>query len=174
MPDAPEAIWRIEKLSSLHDRHGFDCGIPELNLFLLRLADQHQKRNLAQTYVALPAGQKRVEGYYSLSSGAVEFDKLSEDQRRRLPRQLPIPVVLLGRLAVDRSVQGRGLGGDLLMDAMHRSQRLAEEVGIAAMVLNAFDEKARQFYLRFGFVSLSGDHFHLFLSMKEIRIFFRD
>ncbi|RJQ62947.1 MAG: GNAT family N-acetyltransferase [Desulfobacteraceae bacterium] len=172
MPHAPEAIWQIEKLSSLHDRHGFDCGVQDLNIFISRLAGQYQKRNLAQTYVAVPSGRKRVEGFYSLSSGAVEFDEIGEDQRRRLPRQLPIPVVLLGRLAVDSSAQGLGLGGDLLMDAMHRSLRLAEEIGIAAMVLNARDRKARQFYQRFGFVSLPHDQFHLFLSMKEIARFF--
>lgn len=156
----------------MQDRQGFDCGVRELNLFLLRLANQYQRRNLAQTYVALSHGQRRIEGYYAVSSGAVEFDKLSEEQRRHLPREIPIPVILLGRLAVDRSVQGRGLGSDLLMDAMHRSQRLAEEIGIAAMVLNAFNEKARRFYLQFGFISLPGDPFHLFLSMKEIRAFF--
>jgi len=172
MTDSAEALWRIEKLSSLHDRQGFDCGVHELNIFLLRLAHQYQKRNLAQTYVALSPGQRRVEGYYSISSGAVEFDGLSEAQRRHLPREIPIPVILLGRLAVDRSVQGRGLGSDLLINAMHRSQRLAEEIGVAAMVMNAFDENARRFYLRFGFVSMPGNHFHLFLSMKQIRTFF--
>lgn len=72
MLDAPESMWQIEKLSSLHDRNAFDCGVHELNNFLLRLAGQYQKRNLAQTYVGLPAGQRRVEGYYSLTSGAVE------------------------------------------------------------------------------------------------------
>jgi GNAT superfamily N-acetyltransferase len=174
MPDVPEAIWQIEKLSSLHDRQGFDCGVPDLNFFLQRLAGRYQKRRLAQTYVALTAGQMQVEGYYSISSGAVEFDKLGEEQRRHLPRQIPIPVVLLGRLAVDRSIQGQGLGSDLLLDALHRSLRLAEEIGMAAMVVNALDEKARRFYLQFGFVSLPRDRFHLFLSMKEIARFFKD
>lgn len=174
MPDALEAIWQIEKLSSFHDRHGFDCGVPDLNNFLSKLAGQYQKRNIAQTFVAVPAGQSRVEGYYSLSSGAVECDELGEEQRRHLPRRLPIPVVLLGRLAVDSSVQGHGLGSDLLMDAMHRSLRLAKEIGIAAMVLNALDRKARRFYQQFGFVSLPRDHLHLYLSMKEIARFFVD
>jgi GNAT superfamily N-acetyltransferase len=174
MPDALEATWQIERLSSLHDRHGFDCGVPDLNIFLSKLARQYQSRNIAQTYVAVSTGQKGVEGYYSLSSGAMECDELGEEQRRRLPRLLPIPVVLLGRLAVDSSVQGHGLGSDLLMDTMHRSLRLAKELGIAAMILNALDRKARRFYQQFGFVSLPRDHLHLFLSMKEIARFFAD
>ena len=85
-----------------------------------------------------------------------------------MPR-LDVPVVLLGRLAVDRSVQGQGLGSLLLIDALRRAQHLAEHVGIRAVEVDAIDEAARQFYSRFGFVPLLDDPNHLFLPMPVIR-----
>jgi GNAT superfamily N-acetyltransferase len=80
-----------------------------------------------------------------------------------------VPVVLLGRLAVDRTVQGRGLGSFLLIDALRRAQHSSEQVGIRAVEVDALDDAARRFYLKFGFVSLADDLNHLFLAMHVVR-----
>ena len=101
--------WRIARLERAHLRDGFDCGKPSLNGFLHSLVTQYEKRNLGRTYVALPAADQRVMGYYTLAIGAIDVESLPANEGKKLPRH-PVPIVLIARLAVDRSVQGRGLG----------------------------------------------------------------
>src|SRR5688572_30335070 len=107
--------WVIQPLGRDHDRDQFACGSQPLNDFLLRYATQYAKRNLARTYVAVRAGEVRVLGYYCLSCGGVPFENWPQSTVKRLPEH-PVPVVLLGRLAVDQSVHDQGLGGQLLRD----------------------------------------------------------
>src|SRR4051794_35975350 len=95
--------WMIERLDRQHDRRQFDCGIAALNDWLQKLASQHERRDLARTYVAVLPDDQRVLGYYAIATHRVSYDALPEDQARGLPR-IDVPVVLLGRLAVDRSV----------------------------------------------------------------------
>ncbi len=111
--------WRIERLARGHVREAFDCGKSSLNAFIQTLVSQYEKRSLGRTYVALRGEDRRVQGYYTLSSGAVEAGSLPANQAKKLPRHA-VPVVLLARLAVDQSVHGRGLGGFLLRDALTR------------------------------------------------------
>ncbi len=148
--------WRIERLGPSHDRTAFDCGNTILTDWLKQRASQFDKRDLARTYVATKSANRIVLGYYAISSHRVAYDALSADQSKGLPR-LDVPVVLLARLAVDRSVQGLGLGSLLLIDALRRAQHLAEHVGVRAVEVDAIDDAARQFYLRFGFVPLLDD-----------------
>ena len=107
-------------------------------------------------------------GYYALSNHRVRYDALPEEQAKGLPT-IDIPVVLLGRLAVDKGLQGRGLGAYLLIDVLRRANRLSEQIGIRAVEVDAIDENARQFYLKFGFVPLLDDPRHLFLPMAVVR-----
>jgi GNAT superfamily N-acetyltransferase len=107
-------------------------------------------------------------GYYAISNHRVAFEALPDDQAKGLPR-LGVPVVLLGRLAVDRTVQGQGLGAHLLIDALRRAQHLAEHIGIRAVEVDAIDDAARNFYLKYGFVALLDNPDHLFLTMEVIR-----
>ena len=160
--------WRIVRLDRGHVREGFDCGKPSLDDFLRVLVGQYEKRNLGRTYVALDGGNPRVLGYYTLASGALDAESLPAKQAKKLPRH-PLPVILLARLAVDRSVQGTGLGGFLLRDALTRSLGLSEELGIHAVVVDALDAEARAFYQRFGFSTLTDDEMRLFLPVSTIR-----
>jgi len=160
--------WRIEWLARDHLREGFDCGKPSLNEFVRALVSQYEKRGLGRTYVAVQEGDRRVRGYYTLASGAIDAESLPAKQAKKLPRHA-VPVVLLARLAVDRSVHGRGLGGVLLRDALKRSNDLSEKLGIHAVVVDALDAEAKAFYERFGFLPLTDDEMRLFLPVSTIR-----
>lgn len=160
--------WAIERLGSRHDRTAFDCGQPIWNDWLTQRASQFEKRDLARTYVATRSGEAVLLGYHTLVNHRVAHEALPADQAKGLPH-LDVPVVLLGRLAVDRSAQGKGLGSLLLIDALRRSQYLADHIGIRAVEVDALDEAARSFYRKFGFVPLLDDPNHLFLAMHVIR-----
>jgi GNAT superfamily N-acetyltransferase len=163
--------WRIERLGRTHDRSAFDCGKAALDDFLRNLVSQYEKRNLGRTYVALRPGEKRVLGYYTLASGAISFQNLPTGAARKLPRH-PVPVILLARLAVDRSAQGSGLGRTLLVDALKRSLGLADRLGVHAVEVDATDAAARAFYEKFGFVPLLDNEFHLYLPVATIKTAF--
>lgn len=158
------APYVIEPLLPTHDRTDFDCGEPSLNDFLKRFARQNNERGLSRTYVAALPDKPKIYGYYSLSSGVIQFDTLPE----KLPRY-PIPVVYLGRLAVNRSVKGQGLGKILLLDALKRTMHISEQLGIYAVEVYALHDAARSFYLKYGFASLLDDQRHLYLTTKAIR-----
>lgn len=159
--------WLVEKLGSDHDRETFDCGKELLNNFLKRLANQYRKKNLGQTYV-VAAADKRVIGYYTISTSRVDFDDVPDDLRRQYP-QIPIPVVLLGRLAVDKAFHGQGVGRTLLVKALRQAAEVADTVGIAAVEVHAIDDEARSFYLKYGFVSLVDDPHHLYLPIRTVK-----
>lgn len=160
--------WVIEELVARHDRSTFSCGQPSLDDFLRLYASQNQKTGVSRTFVAVRPGATKVYGYYSISAGAVALDRLSEEQRNRLPRY-PVPVAHLGRLAVDRSAQGQRLGEFLLIDALRRIHIAADSIGIHAVEVVAIDDAARRFYLKYGFTGLLDDPHHLFVSMKTVR-----
>jgi GNAT superfamily N-acetyltransferase len=161
------ADWHVERLDRSHRRGEFCCGKAPLDEFLRTLVSQYEKRRLGRTYVAVRAGDERVYGYYTLASGAVAFQNLPPDTARKLPRH-PVPVALLGRLAVDRAAQGQGLGEFLLMDALGRCLELSGRLGIFAVEVMALDPEAKEFYRKYGFVPLADDDLHLFLPMKTI------
>jgi GNAT superfamily N-acetyltransferase len=162
------AEWRIQALSSRHDRSGFSCGQPSLDQFIEQLASQHAKRDFSRTYVAILPPAHRVLGYYALSAGSFDLSVLPEPERKKLPRH-PVPVAHLGRLAVDQIARGQGLGAFLLLDALARCERLADEIGLHAVEVHAIDDAARNFYLKYGFEPLLDDVHHLYLPMKAIR-----
>jgi GNAT superfamily N-acetyltransferase len=164
----PAASWVIERLGRQHDRTTFGCGQPLLDDWLKLRAGQYEKKNLARTYVAVRPGDTAVRGYYAISSHRVAFEALPDDQAKGLPR-IDVPVILLGRLAVDRSCQGQGLGALLLIDALRRAQFLADRIGIRALEVDAIDDAARDFYQRFGFTPLADAPRHLYLPLQAIR-----
>jgi GNAT superfamily N-acetyltransferase len=160
--------WRIEPLRAGHDRAEFGCGQPSLDDFLHQRVTQYEKRNLGRTYVAVAVDGSRLYGYYTLASAAIGLSDLPETLARKLPRH-PVPVVLLARLAVDQSVQGRRLGESLLVDALRRCLRLADELGIHGVEVDAIDTPAERFYLKYGFVPLLDRERHLFLPIATVR-----
>jgi len=123
LTSTPERGWFITRLGREHDRATFDCGHAALNDWLKQQAGQFDQRDLARTFVAVRGGERTVLGYYAISSHGVRRADLPDDQAKGLPR-IDVPVVLLGQLAVDRSVQGQGLGSLLLIDALKRSEDL--------------------------------------------------
>jgi ribosomal protein S18 acetylase RimI-like enzyme len=160
--------WRIERLDNRHQRDGFDCGEESLNVFLRVHAGQNARKDISRTYVAVPEESNIVAGYYTLSSGSVTFTDLPEELAKRLPGY-PVPTAHLGRLAVGRQFQGRGLGGILLVDALKRVRDLADRIGIHAVTVHALNARAKSFYEAYGFLALRDDVFHLFLPMATIR-----
>lgn len=154
------ADWTIEPFAKRHDRIAFTCGRPPLDDFIRTRVSQYEKRRLGKTFVAVPPGEKRVIGYYTLASGAVAFERMPADASRKLPRH-PVPVVLLARLAVDQTAQGQGLGEGLLVDALQRTLNLSAELGVHAVEVDALDDTAAAFYRKYGFVPLLDEPLHL-------------
>lgn len=135
-------------LTESHGLLGFDCGEPVLDDWLKRRALANQLSRSSRTFVvADPAG--RVFGYYALAAGSVARQSAIGALKRNSPD--PVPVVVLGRLAVDRGAQGIKLGGALLQDALARSLAAAQEIGIRALIAHSLHDKARQFYQHYGF-----------------------
>ncbi len=106
-------------------------------------------------------------GYYTLAAGAVAFERLPDDAARKLPKH-PVPVVLLARLAVDQSAQGKGLGEVLLLDALQRSLNLSAGLGVYAVEVDELDDAAAAFYRKYGFTPLLDDPLHLYLPFPTV------
>ena len=162
-----ESLSPIEKMTALHDVEAFDCGKEPLNRFLARFALVNQKAGSAQTYVVC-RGEQRVVGYYSLTVGAIEHPGASPRVRKGLAKH-PIPVMLLARLAIARTEQGRVLGKALLKDALLRTAQAADIAGIRALLVHAKDDRARAWYEGFDFDPSPTDPYHLLLLMKDLR-----
>ena len=137
-------------LTEGHDLEPFDSGNVVLDDWLRRRALKNQHLNASRTFVICLEGTMRVVGYYSIATGSVSHVDLSRSLRQNMPD--PVPVVLLGRLAVDVTTQGNKFGKWLLNDAMIRVSNLADQVGIKAIMVHAIDEQAKAFYDYFGFV----------------------
>lgn len=159
--------FQFERLSAAHDRAGFACEHASLSDYLLKSAGQNERGDLAACYVALPTGSERVAGYYTISAHAVLCDELSPEQRKGLPRYDRIPAFLIGRLARDLSMKGKGLGELLLIDAFARL--CAVEAAGRMIVVDPIDAKAHAFYTRYGFAPLGQATARLFLPMKIAR-----
>jgi len=162
--------FSIEKFGRAHAVEGFDCGSDALNRFLIRYAYQNQQAGASQTYVVLADGE--VAGYYTLVVGQVEHDEAPERMKKGLARH-PIPVMLLARMAVASTWQGKGLGAGLLKDAMWRTLGAADIAGIRAIEVHAKDDDAKTFYERFDFISSPTDPYHLFMLLKDVRVFLK-
>lgn len=154
----------IEPLSGIHDRSAFDCGENTLNEFLKKYARQNAKKDLGRTFVAVLPEESVVYGFYTLSTGSVSFESVPI----KLPRY-PIPTAHLGRLAVDNSIKGQGLGELLLIDALRRVITAADKIAIYAIEVRALNEAAKRFYQRYGFTELAYDKRHLYLPVETIR-----
>ncbi len=155
-----------EPLGPQHRLEGFDCGKPALNDWLLRHARQAQGSGSAKTFVVVD--DDRVAGYFSLTVG--QIDTLDAPERiRKGMGQYPLPVVILARLAVSTTDQGRGIGVGLLQDAIRRTMLIAEHAGIRAMLTHPIDEDATRFYTRFGFIASPLREQQLLLLLKDAR-----
>ena len=146
--------WHETPISKAHDREAFDCGEAELNEFLRRHARQSNQKGGAKTFVAAPVGDERlVLGFYSLSPASIDYARTPAIVKRGLARH-DVPVFRLGRLAVDRAIQGHGLGGQLLLAAGRRCIRAAAEVGGVALFIDAKNDRVADWYRAYGALSL--------------------
>lgn len=152
----------IELLGPHHERGTFSCGVPTLDTYLRQQASQDMRRRVGRVYVALGNGPTVIAGYYSLSAASFERNDLPPEQAKRLPHY-PVPAGVIGRLAVDRTYQGRGLGELLLLHAVRQVVEAGKRMGVYAVIVDAKDESAKAFYERYGFVTFPGGSRRLFL-----------
>jgi GNAT superfamily N-acetyltransferase len=158
-----------ERLGDHHELDGFDSGVRSLDTWLAEYALQAARAGSARTYVVADSEQEgRVVGYHAIAAASVERAAATARVTKGMPSQ-PVPAVLLARLAVDRTVQGEGLGAWLLQDAMRRTLSVAEELGVRVLLVHAIDESARGFYRRFGFEPSPTDPLNLQLLIKDVR-----
>jgi GNAT superfamily N-acetyltransferase len=145
------------------DAKVFSCGQPVLDDYIRRYALQDVKRDLARVFVASPADDVDcLAGFFTLSAGSVNCSDLPEKLTRKLPRY-PVPVALIGRLAVDQAFQGKGLGSILLADACQKVRGARDTLAVTGIIVDAKDDSAAAFYRHFGFIELSGNPGRLLL-----------
>ena len=154
-----------EKLNSSHQIDNFDSGNSQLNDWLKRRAVKNELQGASRTYVV--CNGNAVVGYYCLANGAIEQTLATGRVRRNMPD--PIPVMVIGRLAVDRNWQGKGIGRGLLRDAILRTLNAAEIAGIRAILVHAISEEAKQFYESCGFTPSPIESMTLMVTIKDAR-----
>jgi GNAT superfamily N-acetyltransferase len=156
-------MYRIRSFDKLADTDVFQCGQPALDEYIRRYAAQDVRRNVARVFLATPENDpQRLAGFFTLSAGSVNCLDLPESLARKLPRY-PVPVALIGRLAVAGEFQGRGLGAILLADACRKVAQASAVLAVAGIVVDAKDAGAASFYRHFGFLTLPGDPTRLLL-----------
>ena len=159
--------WIFERLSKRHDRATFSCGVEALDDYLKRRAGQELRRNVSITYVLTKGDDPRVRGYYTLSATSVAMDKLPDPLAKQLGYPVA-PAALIGRLAVDRDLQGQGAGRLVLVDALRRLARTSS-LAILLVVVDPKDDAAARFYTRLGFEPLSEDDPRMYIPFKAIK-----
>ena len=160
--------WHEEPISKKHDREAFDCGEEALNEFLRRHARRSHDLGGAKTFLAIDDGdKKKILGFYSLSPGSVEYARTPEIAKRGLARH-DVPGFRLARLAVDRNVQGQGIGGQLLLAAGRRCLRAASEVGGVVLLIDAKNDRVARWYTSYGAAPLLDTPLSLVLPLATI------
>jgi GNAT superfamily N-acetyltransferase len=168
MQNDTDMRWSFVPIEKKYQRDTFDCGYPILNDYLKKYARQNHEKGIAKTFVAIPeSGSLKIDGYYTVSASVIEYEFLPESYQRGMPTY-PIPAMLIGKLAVDNPAKGKGLGGELLADALYRAVRASAEIGIYAVRVDAIDLQAKEFYLKYEFIPFQDRERSLFLPMEAI------
>lgn len=158
-----------EPLGPAHGRGAFDCGDEALNRFLKQQARQDQDRRASVCWVLPhPDAPETIRGYYTLSAYSIRLSELPPEVTKRLPRYPDVPAALLGRLAVDLTCQGQGLGEHLMLDAMRKVLTHAEAMGTVVLVVDAKHEKAAAYYEAHGFIRFPSTPLRLFMHLDTI------
>lgn len=139
-------------LTAKHDTEDFYSGEETLDCWLRERALANMEASASRTYVVCPLGSRKVIGYYAICMGQIFSQEVIGSMRRNMPRQ--IPAVILGRLAIDKQWQGKGLGKALLQDAVQRSARAAKEVSARLLIVHTISSRAEDFYVHYGFTRL--------------------
>ena len=161
--------FRIEQLEKQHDRSGFDCGTEVLNDYLKTRARKDQERHFSTCYLAIANDDTNaIAGFYTISSSSIKLDQLSPATRKKLPRYDDVPVVRIGRLAVDHAFRGRGLGSALIHDAIKRV--VQSGIGVYAVVVDAKDDTTIAFYKHMEFEVLEDKDDVLYLPIASTSV----
>jgi len=156
-------LYQIRTYDRIADAVSFRCGQPLLDDYIRRYATQDARRNVARVFIATPENDlHQLAGFYTLSAGSVSCTDLPESLANKLPK-FPVPVALIGRLAVATSYQGKGLGSILLADACLKVAHASKILAVAGIVVDAKDFDATAFYRHFGFLALPGSSDRLLL-----------
>jgi len=154
------------KLSASYDRSSFDCGNMELNTFLKEYATSFVKRKLCQVHVLVD--NNAVIGFYTISPFTLDVRNFPEKIARKYPKSMPFPCWLLGKLALDKKYQGQKLGEKLLMAACEHAARLSnDDAGGFCIIVDAKDQNAKDFYLKYGFIAFKDDPLRLYLPLPN-------
>jgi len=157
-----------------HNRNNFDCGNEMLTSYLKRQANQDMKRKLSACFVITEKETKDIIGYYTLSNHSIPSNKFPENIQKKLPNSYQsIPSTLLGRLAIDNTQQGQGLGKILLIDALIRSYELSKKLGSFAVIVDPIDKNAEYFYAKYDFIKLPSSE-KMFIAMKTVKALFKN
>lgn len=158
----------IEPLNRHHDRTAFNSGIESLDRYLRRQASQDIRRRVSRVFVCRGRqDETRVRGYYTLSTLAIDLSELPELVAKKLPKH-SIPAALIGQLAVNIAEQGKGIGRLLLSDAIKRTLAVSGEIAIYAIVVDAINNEAESFYMKYGFAHLASRGKRLYLPLKSL------
>lgn len=152
-------------LSVDHELDAFNCGEPSLNEWLKKRAIKNQISGASRCFVVCT--NKTIIGYYTLSAGAIIHESVPKNMRRNMPD--PLPILLLGRLAIDMNYHNKGIGSALLRDAMIRTLHVADDAGIFAILVHALSKEAKQFYLSRGFVESPLQPMTLMMTLETVR-----
>ena len=163
--------FKIEPLGEHHDRAAFSCGKDPLDQYLRNQAGQAAGKNLAAVFILTPDG-KKIAGYYTLSSYTIKLDEIPEEIAKKLTRMQEIPATLLGRLARSIEFRGQRIGEILLVDALKRALQNSAHVASWAVIVDAKDEQATEFYKHYGFVPFPSKPNRLFLPMSSVHKMF--
>lgn len=160
--------FRIERLTNAHDRAAFSSGAQQIDDWFHKQAGQASRRGIATVHVMMDTLSGAVIGFYTLSNFTVHAGDLPPDIGKTLPDRILLPAHLIGQLAIDAQQQGKGYGGLLLFDAVHRARRMTEHSASLAVVVHALDPQAAAWYTRNGFVPFPAHSLSLFIPMRGI------
>ncbi|NQW36438.1 MAG: GNAT family N-acetyltransferase [Flavobacteriales bacterium] len=159
-------------LASIHEKNEFCCGKELLDNYIHRQASQDVKRKLSACFVLIESGSNIIKGYYTLSNNSIPLALIPENIKKRLPKSYKsIPSTLLGRLAIDKNYQAKGVGKILLVDALKRSYLISKSMGSFAIIVDPIDNEAEWFDAKYGFIKLP-DSGKMFFPMKTVKQLF--
>jgi GNAT superfamily N-acetyltransferase len=164
--------YRVQALGKQHERIGFSCGVDALDRYLREQAGQDARKRVAAPFVLCEGRSNSVLGYYTLSALGIDVGAWPANVASKLPKYPVVPATLLGRLAVDLRLRGKGAGEHLLMDALHRALEASREVASVAVVVDAKNESTAAFYRRYGFIPFADEEYRLFLPMATVERLF--
>ena len=165
--------YKIELLGKHHNRKDFDCGEEKLNQYLLAVASQHTKKGVSRTYVIIEVGRPdKILGFVTLTACEIKAEFLPDPYPKKFPST--VPGAKIGRLAIDKAYQKRGLGNQLMVFAMSQALIVHESIGLVGMMVDAKNDEAKAYYSQYGFIPLPDNSLSLFLPIKTIQKAFED